>query len=69
VRRRGGLGYRGSLEAATVIAPADRRAEVVSAYFVCGFTGNAVPVIGVGVIATIAVFAIVAFAFGLRYGH
>jgi hypothetical protein len=24
----------------------------VSAYFVCGFTGNALPVIGAGVIAT-----------------
>jgi uncharacterized membrane protein len=65
------------------IAPAERRAEVVSAYFVCGFTGNAVPVIGVGVIgtfagsaiaslvfaATIVVFALVAFVFGLKYRH
>ena len=54
---------------------------MVSAYFVCGFTGNALPMIGVGVIATfieltvasmifaatIAAFAIVAFVFGLKY--
>jgi MFS family permease len=76
-----GLGYRGSLQEVNEIAPAERRAEVVSAYFVCGFTGNAVPVIGVGVgatfagattaslvfAATIAGFAVVAFLFGLRY--
>jgi MFS family permease len=78
-----GLGYRGSLQEVNQIAPAERRAEVVSAYFVCGFTGNAVPVIGVGVIgtfagsaiaslvfaATIVVFALVAFMFGLKYRH
>jgi len=71
-----GLGYRGSLQ----IAPADRRAELVSAYFICGFAGNALPVIGVGVVSTlagpvaaslafavtIAIFAIVALAFDRR---
>ena len=45
-----GLGYRGSLQVVNEIAPADRRAEVLSAYFICCFTGNSVPVIGVGVI-------------------
>lgn len=78
-----GLGYRGSLQDVNEIAPADRRAEVTSAYFVCGFTGNAVPVIGVGVIATFAdptaasavfaativLFALVAFWFGWTYRH
>ena len=77
----GGLGYRGSLQEVNEIAPADRRAEVVSSYFVCCFIGNAVPVIGVGVIATfagstvaslvfaavIALFALVALGFGIRY--
>lgn len=76
-----GLGYRGSLQVVNQIAPADRRAEVVSSYFVCGFSGNALPVIGVGVISTyanaiaasltfatmIAVFAVVAFIFGVKY--
>lgn len=77
-----GLGYRGSLQVINQIAPNERRAEVVSSYFVCGFTGNAIPVIGIGVIATlisptiasmtfagmIIVFAVVALGFGLKYG-
>ena len=76
-----GLGYRGSLQVVNQIAPANRRAEVVSAYFICGFLGNALPVIGVGVIstlagpmtaslifaATIAAFAVVALLFGCKY--
>jgi len=76
-----GLGYRGSLQVVNQIAPENRRAEVVSSYFVCGFSGNALPVIGVGVIstlasstaaslvfaATISVFALVALFFGIKY--
>jgi MFS family permease len=76
-----GLGYRGSLQVANQIAPQDRRAEIVSSYFICGFAGNALPVIGVGVISTfagalaaslafavtIALFALVALYFGMRY--
>jgi hypothetical protein len=76
-----GLGFRGSLQVVNQIAPADRRAEVVSSYLVCCFSGNALPVIGVGVIstlagagiasiafaATIAVFALAALGFGLKY--
>ncbi len=72
-----GLGYRGSLQVVNEIAPPDRRAEVLSAYFICCFTGNSVPVIGVGVITTqfgalaasasfavlIALFALAALAF------
>ncbi len=68
------LGYRGSLQVVNEIAPSDRRAEMVSTYFVVGFAGNALSVIGVGVISsfvsplaasivfavTIAVFAVVA---------
>jgi predicted MFS family arabinose efflux permease len=45
-----GLGYRGSLQMVNEIAPAAQRAEVLSAYFICCFTGNSIPVIGVGVI-------------------
>jgi MFS family permease len=76
-----GLGYRGSMQVINEIAPAARRAEVLSAYFICCFTGNALPVIGVGVItvmtgalaasatfaAMIALFAVAAFAFALKY--
>ena len=76
-----GLGYRGSLQVVNQIAPADERAAVVSGYFICCFTGNALPVIGVGVLAsftsmtvanvafscTIASFAIVALVFGLAH--
>jgi MFS family permease len=76
-----GLGYRGSLQVVSQIAPEHRRAEVVSSYFVCGFSGNALPVIGVGVISTLAsstaaslvfavtisVFALVALCFGIKY--
>jgi predicted MFS family arabinose efflux permease len=76
-----GLGYRGSLQVANHIALPERRAEIVSSYFICGFAGNALPVIGVGVISTaagpiaasiafavtIAVFALTALFFGIRY--
>jgi MFS family permease len=76
-----GLGYRGGLQVVNRIAPEDRRAEVVSSFFVCCFVGNALPVIGVGVIsaysslplasstfaAMIALFALVALVFGARH--
>ncbi|MGI8526189.1 MAG: MFS transporter [Pseudolabrys sp.] len=76
-----GLGYRGSLQVVNQIAPAARRAEVVSVFFICCFSGNALPVIGVGVVtvlvgstaasltfaAMIALFALVALGFGLKY--
>lgn len=76
-----GLGYRGSLQVVQQIAPENKRAAVVSSYFVCCFTGNAVPVIGVGVLSSltdttiadiafagmIAAFAVVAMVFGSIY--
>jgi MFS family permease len=76
-----GLGYRGSLQVVNQIAPEDRRAEVVSSYFVCCFIGNALPVIGVGVISAyagmplastifagmIVLFALLALIFGVKY--
>jgi MFS family permease len=78
-----GLGYRGSLQVVNQIAPEQQRAEVVSSYFICCFTGNALPVIGVGVLsgaagsivaslffaATISVFAVVALCFGAKFTH
>jgi MFS family permease len=76
-----GLGYRGSLQVVNQIAPQHRRAEVVSSYLLCAFSGNALPVIGVGVISTLAnptaaslafavmigLFALVALFFGVKY--
>ena len=76
-----GLGYRGSLQVVNQIAPADKRAAVVSVYFICCFIGNALPVIGVGVLSSltnatiadiafaclIAAFAAIALVFGLIY--
>jgi hypothetical protein len=44
----GALGYRGGLAVANGLAPPERRAEVASAFFVCCFCGNALPIIGVG---------------------
>ncbi|RWN69674.1 MAG: MFS transporter [Mesorhizobium sp.] len=77
------LGYRGSLQVVNQIAPADRRAEVVSAFFICCFCGNVLPVIGIGILSTvtsatmaslafagmITVFSLVALAFGARYAR
>jgi MFS family permease len=76
-----GLGYRGSLQIANAIAPADRRAEVLSSYYIACFIGNSVPIIGEGIVAsywnsliasaafacTIAGFAVVALIAGKRY--
>jgi MFS family permease len=45
--------YRGSLQMINQIAPPDRRGEIVSAYLLCGFAGNSIPVIGVGVLSKI----------------
>jgi len=44
----GALGYRGGLAVANALAPAERRAETASLFFLCCFCGNALPVIGVG---------------------
>lgn len=77
------LGYRGGLQVVNQIAPQGRRAEVVSAFFVCCFCGNALPVIGIGIISTyagaitaslifaamIAAFSLVALGFGLKYAR
>ncbi|MER9306093.1 MFS transporter [Mesorhizobium sp. M0293] len=74
------LGYRGGLQVVNEIAPQDRRAEVVSSFFICCFVGNALPVIGIGVVSTyaspvaaslafacmIVAFALLALGFGLK---
>jgi MFS family permease len=45
-------GYRSSLERVNAIAPAVRRAEMASSYFIAVFAGNSLPVIGVGILST-----------------
>jgi hypothetical protein len=50
----GALGYRGGLAVANTLAPPERRAEVASAFFVCCFCGNALPIIGVGALTVAA---------------
>ena len=44
-------------------APADKRAAVVSTYFICCFTGNALPVIVVGVLSSLASTTVADIAF------
>ncbi len=45
------LGYRGSLQVVNQIAPAEKRAEVISSYLVACYLGNSLPVIGIGVLS------------------
>lgn len=61
------LSYRGGLGAVNALAPGDRRAEMASAYFICCFVGNALPIVGVGAISEIlgAATADRIFALGL----
>jgi MFS family permease len=78
-----GFAYRGSLEVVNEVAPDDRRAEAVSTFFIACFAGNAVPVIGIGVLstltsplvasitfaATVAAFSIAALVWHRRAGR
>jgi Major Facilitator Superfamily len=75
------LGFRGSLQVVNSLVPPDRRAEVVSTYYLVTFIGNSLPVIGVGIITatsnrlvanvvfavTIAILAIIALLTGYKY--
>lgn len=75
------LGYRGSLAVVNAIAPDDRRGEVVSSYLIAVYAGNALPVIGVGVLSgpagafaahaifagIVAALAVLALATGAKY--
>ncbi|WP_331383410.1 hypothetical protein [Rhizobium sp. BR 362] len=60
----GALGYRGSLDLVNAIAPANQRSEVVSSYLIAVYSGNALPVIGIGLLSTLtsSMFAHIAFA-------
>ncbi len=74
------FGFRGSLQEANRIAPAERRAELLSAYLLCCYSGNSLPAVGVAVLARYvghlwadaifaavsAALAFIALAVGLR---
>jgi MFS family permease len=45
------LGFRGSLQEVNRIAPAHQRAEMLSAYLLCCYTGNSIPAVGVALLA------------------
>ncbi|HEX4780908.1 MAG TPA: MFS transporter [Usitatibacter sp.] len=75
------LGYRSSLQIVNTIAPASKRAEVVSTYLLACYAGNALPVVGVGFLAeaagpqlahrvfagALAVLICIAVGIGLRF--
>lgn len=77
------IAYRGSLQLVNAMAPPERRAELVSTYFLAGFCGNAVPVVGVGALTArmgaatadlafavvVAALALAALAFGARFSR
>ena len=77
------LGYRGSLQATNEMAPADRHAEVISSYLLVCYVGNALLVLGVGLLAQaigatnahrvlgglVAALAVLAAGVVLRYGR
>lgn len=46
-----GLAFMGSLAAINQVAPPDRKAEMMSAFFVAAYSGLIIPVIGVGLLA------------------
>jgi MFS family permease len=62
------IGYRGSLQVVNEIAPNDRRAEVISVYLLCSYVGNALPVIGVGVISTVWGSIVASSVFAITIG-
>jgi hypothetical protein len=59
------LGYRGGLGVVNQIAPANRRAELVSTYMLVCFSGNSVPVIGVGALTMLCGFTVPVSTFAI----
>lgn len=62
------LGYRGTLQVVNELAPRDRRAEVVSAFFIVIFAGNSIPVIGIGLVSAASNAVTASLLFGLTIG-
>lgn len=75
------FGYRGTLQIINQIAPAERRAEVISSYLIFCFLGNSLPIIGVGIFSKFfsplstnisfaaldALIAIIALVIGIKF--
>jgi MFS family permease len=66
------FGYTGTLSAVNAAAPEDRRAEVVSGYYLAAYLGLAVPIVGLGFAAdafgllrALSIFAAVTAAVGI----
>jgi MFS family permease len=76
-----GMGFRGSLQVVNQIAPPQQRAAMLAMYFVVGYVGLALPVVGIGILSQLVnplvahiVFAVVvgvlavgAIVVGIRY--
>ncbi len=45
------LGYRGSLQVVNELAPAGRRGELIASYILVCYCGNALPILGIGLLA------------------
>lgn len=58
-----GLAFRAALALVGQLAPEDQRAEVVSAFFVLAYLGITVPVIGIGILTTLASTLVAAATF------
>jgi MFS family permease len=62
------IGYRSSLQIVNEITPAERRAEVVSSYLFMCYTGNSLPVIGVGLLSVAAGSVVAHLSFAILLG-
>jgi MFS family permease len=58
-----GLSFRAGLTAVNEASPPERRAEVASSFFVVGYLGVSVPVVGVGVLAELASLRVAGLVF------
>jgi hypothetical protein len=56
---------RAAIVSVNVIAPAPRRGEVLSTFFVIAYVGIIVPVIGVGLLLTVTTLLTAAVTFGV----
>jgi len=77
------LSFRGSLQEVNRMAPPDKRAELLSAYLLCCYTGNSLPAVGIAVLsrhvghlwanvvfaAVSVLLALIALAIGARGAH
>jgi len=77
------FGFRGSLQEVNRIAPPKQRAELLSAYLLCCYSGNALPAVGVALLprhvghlranvafaAVCVMLALIALATGMRQAH